>query len=111
MEAMMARLTEGFSGDSETGEFKKTVKSLLLDRKLPHEMGFGAFTVDIGEGNVLSFSFMSGVQVQGLLRKNGDYREDLWQEWYSYDEANKLVDDVVRLKANPPKEESDDEEE
>ena len=107
MEEMMLMMM-GCSGDSKTGEFKKTVELLLHVRKLPYEMGVGAFTVDIGDGNVLSFSFMSGVQVEGLLRKNGDYREDLWKEYYGYDEANILVDDIVRLKANPPKEEDEE---
>ena len=111
MEEMMRMMMARYGGDSKTEEFKKTVEKLLLARELPHEMGFGAFTVNIGDGNVLSFSFMSGVQVEGLLRKNGDYRDDLWKEYYGYEEANKLVDDIVRLKANPPKEESDDEEE
>lgn len=99
---MMRMMMMARGGDSKTEEFKKTVKKLLLDRELSHEMGIGAFAVDIGDGNVLSFSFMSGVQVEGLLRKDGDYRKDLWQEYYDYDEANRLVDDIVRLKANPP---------
>ena len=105
---MQMMLGGGGLVNPEFEKFKRVLEPLLDDRDLPYEMGFAGLTVYIGGRNELSISMLSYGQVEGLLKKDGRYREDIWQKRYNYDEVNLLVDEIVRLKANPPKEEDEE---